>query len=200
MSPEVVQKGVDRPFSRNQEEVKQFMNNYNGIQSSMYSNISPIVKHSRVKNLSYNDRVMDQKPIEPPIAQKVIETEETYFCGDTNSGREMFWFKWDSFESWKYSFKDDTWSLLEDAKPANKFLYFSSTVHLKDNSGWYILGGCDFEDNYSKRVMLFEGYKTFRDKAPMIATRAFFASTYWDIDTVKPFVQRPPLSNAPPVK
>lgn len=127
MSPEVIQKGIDRPFSRNQQDAKQFMNNYTGMPSAFISNMSPVPKHSRLKSLSYNDKVADQKPVEPPIAQKVTETEETYFLGDTNNGREMFWFKWDTFESWKYSFKDDTWSLLEDAKPPNKFLYFSST-------------------------------------------------------------------------
>lgn len=71
---------------------------------------------------------------------------------------------------------------MEESKPPQKFLYFSSTVHLKDNAGCFILGGCDFEDNYSKRALHFEGYKTFRDKAPMISTRAFFTSCFCDID------------------
>lgn len=74
------------------------MNNYSGMPTAFMSSITPVPKHSRIKNLSYNDRVVDQKPVEPPIAQKIIETEETCYIGDTNSGREMFWFKWDTFE------------------------------------------------------------------------------------------------------
>lgn len=44
------------------------------------------------------------------------------------------------------------------------------------------MGGCDFEDNYSKRALYFENYTTFREKSPMISTRAFFTSWYSEID------------------
>ena len=184
MSPEYNQKLSDQLYGNNQDESKRYINKYAKIQPSIYSkNFSPINKQNRLKHFTENERdVSDNTGHQTYITQKITETEEILISWDNKIGREMMWFKWDSFDWWKYNFKEDTWSLLEDAKPNQKFLYFSSTVHLKNNNGWYILGGWDFEDNYSRRALHFEGYKSFKDKTPMISKRAFFSSWYWDID------------------
>ena len=39
-----------------------------------------------------------------------------------------------------------------------------------------ILGGSDAEDNFSKRVTLFDCYQRFEEKAPLIFKKAFFPS------------------------
>lgn len=95
----------------------------------------------------------------------------------------MFWFRWDTTEVWHYNFTQQTWSLMNGVNPANKFLYFSSIVHLPMDEGCYILGGSDYEDNYSKRVVYFNKYNNFVERSPLIFKRAFFTSVYSEFDS-----------------
>ncbi|CAI2382834.1 unnamed protein product [Moneuplotes crassus] len=174
--------------NKNYDNVREFIDNYQDYSNSFYSKQSPNKNLIAQKKftMSYNEKNSERHdetlPPRPMPSQREVITEEKFPLSDLNMGREMYWFKWDSYDCWKYNFSDDIWSLIEDVKPSQKFLYFSNIVHLKDNSGCYILGGCDFEDNYSKRTLQFENYKNFRDKAPMISTRAFFSSCYVETD------------------
>lgn len=165
------------PYRKQHEvEMKQFLDNYNGLSSSFRAKISQDPSKVNMYQLGYNSRVVDPSDLPPAPVQSIIIKEETMVKSDLFMGREMYWFKWDSYDVWRYSFPDDMWSLVEDARPPHKFLYFSNNIHLKHNLGSFILGGCDFEENYSKRTLYFENYTTFKEKAQMISTRAFFAS------------------------
>jgi hypothetical protein len=64
-----------------------------------------------------------------------------------------------------------------------KFLYFSSIVHLPNDQGCFIMGGSDNEDNYSKRVQYFCKYNVFLEKPQMINKRAFFSSIFTKLDS-----------------
>lgn len=66
--------------------------------------------------------------------------------------------------------------------PAHKFLFFSSIVHLPLDLGCYIIGGSDYEDNYSKWVVYFNQYNNFIEWSPLIYKRAFFCSVYSEFD------------------
>lgn len=86
----------DLPFVNNQNEIKQFLNNYGG-GSAPFFNKSP-QNYGKPQVMSYNDKAVEQNYVGPAVTQKVIETEETIVKSDTNSGREMYWFKWDSYD------------------------------------------------------------------------------------------------------
>ena len=72
---------------------------------------------------------------------------------------------------------------MERWKPPFKFLFFSSVCHLPNGLGCFILGGSDFEDNYSKKTLFFKRYSLFVEKSPMIYKRAFFSSLYSVVDS-----------------
>lgn len=97
-------------------------------------------------------------------------------------GSRMFWFRWDTTEVWHFNFSQQTWAVVNGVNPPSKFLYFASIVHLPQDQGCFILGGSDFEDNYSKRVLHFNQYNNFSEKSPLIFKRAFFASVYSEFD------------------
>lgn len=41
--------------------------------------------------------MIEEEPIRP-ATQRIVETEETTIKADTNSGKEMYWFRWDSYD------------------------------------------------------------------------------------------------------
>jgi hypothetical protein len=183
MMPESNMNPIYRPplhqisAKKNQKQIHDFISSYPGISSSFYS------KHSQ-QNPFPHMIPKKRKPNPPPTPPKPLppsEREINVVNSSLKRGQQMFWFKWDTFEAHKFSFDESQWRV-QEARPTQKFLYFSTTVHLDDNAGWFLLGGCDFEDNYSKRVVHFENYATFKDKAPMISKRAFFTSCFWNID------------------
>ena len=94
----------------------------------------------------------------------------------------MYWFRWDTFEVWKYDFVEDKFMLMQ-WRPPGKFLFFSAVCHLPNGMGCFILGGSDFEDNYSKKSLFFKRYSLFVEKPPMNQKRAFFAALYCAIDS-----------------
>eukprot|EP00347_Sterkiella_histriomuscorum_P015425 403357073 len=91
--------------------------------------------------------------------------------------KKIIWFKWGSYEAFKFDAKNDRWNKIE-AKPINPYLYFSSIVHLTNQRGALMIGGSDEDANYYRRVVHFENYQIFKDKAPMISKRAFFCSLH----------------------
>ena len=78
--------------------------------------------------------------------------------------------------------RENRWQIVHSAKPPKKFLFFSQICHMPDSRGCYVLGGSDFEDNYSKRTLAFHKYQFFMERAPMIFKRAFFTCVYSKID------------------
>jgi hypothetical protein len=81
-------------YKRHQEEVKQFLENYNGVSNSLYPKFSPGTKKPNLHNLSYNNMVADS--IESPI--KIQNFEEQIIQSNSFLGQEMFWFKWDTYD------------------------------------------------------------------------------------------------------
>jgi hypothetical protein len=60
--------------------------------------VPKIPKAQKNLNTSYNDKIMiEEEPIRP-ATQHIVETEETTIKADTNSGKEMYWFRWDSYD------------------------------------------------------------------------------------------------------
>ena len=80
----------------------------------------------------------------------------------------VFWPKWDTYETYQFDFFRRKWTLVNDIRPTDRFLYFSSVCHMPKQLGMFILGGSDVDDNFSKRVIMFNRYKQYEDKAPMI--------------------------------
>lgn len=66
--------------------------------------------------------------------------------------RNIHWFKWDATEVYRLSPDTREWIHRDDLRIMQKFLFFSSIVHLPNDQGCFIMGGSDNEDNYSKRV------------------------------------------------
>jgi len=83
-----------------QEEVKEFMAHYPGIANSFYSKRSTAVKTSLKKdNPSYNDKInAEENNSTIVVTQNIIEHEETIVKSDPHDGRQMYWFKWDTYE------------------------------------------------------------------------------------------------------
>ena len=118
---------IPRPqFKNNFDEVKEFMNNYQGYSSSFYTKPTAVPGHQKSQNLSYNGKVADPPEENPAVSQRVIESTQAIVNSDFKRGKEMFWFKWDSFDTWKYDFAQDSWNLIEGVRPSQKFLYFSN--------------------------------------------------------------------------
>ena len=46
---------------------------------------------------------------------------------------KMFWFRWDTTEVWNFNFPTQTWTLVNGVNPPQKFLFFSSVVHLPES-------------------------------------------------------------------
>ena len=55
---------------------------------------------------------------------------------------------------------------------------FSAVVHLPDNKGAFITGGCDIEDYFHKRVLFFEEYERFKISPSMVRQRAYHCAAY----------------------
>ena len=55
----------------------------------------------------------------------------------------VYWPKWDSYEIFKFDFFNSQWTMVENARPQSKFLFFSSIAHLPKSLGMFILGGSD---------------------------------------------------------
>lgn len=70
----------------------------------------------------------------------------------------VYWPKWDTYEIFRFDLFQSQWTLVNNARPQSKFLFFSSVAHLPKALGMFILGGSDSEDNFSKRTILFSRY------------------------------------------
>ena len=117
-------------YRKQHEDVKQFLEHYNGLSNSFRAKMTSDQNNINMYNLGFNKNVIDPSDVHNSVNPGEYK-EETIIKSDMFLGRQMYWFKWDSFDTWKYNFEDDLWNLVEDAKPPHKFLYFSNTVHLK---------------------------------------------------------------------
>lgn len=86
------------PFKSKQDEVKEFMANYQSTSNLFSSHHSPMMRKGMKKGgLSYNDKVgTHENELSAAISQRIIETEKTVIQSDMSRGRDMYWFKWDS--------------------------------------------------------------------------------------------------------
>ena len=90
-------------YKNNYDEVKDFMENYQVYSNSFYTKQSPKRRFGGNKkhNLEYNDKVSDNQDesiVPQAINQKQENFEEIIPLSDINQGREMYWFKWDSYD------------------------------------------------------------------------------------------------------
>ena len=117
-------------YQKQHEDVKQYLEHYNSLSNFFGAKMTYDQNNINMYNLGFNKNVIDPTDVHNSINTCELK-EETVIKSNMLLGRQMHWFKWDSFDTWKYNFKDDLWNLIEDAKPPHKFLYFSNTVHLK---------------------------------------------------------------------